>query len=79
MLSGRILDKFGASWTVRIGTTLIAITLISFVLVHTTLTVGKIVIIYALFMLGVGLALANIMTNGIKILPELFKADGNAI
>ncbi|MGH1811689.1 MFS transporter [Enterococcus entomosocium] len=79
MFSGQILDTLGASLPIKAGTTFILLSIISFTIFHSSLTVLLIVIIYSIFMLGVGLSLGNIMTSGIKIVQDQHKSDGNAI
>lgn len=79
VFSGRILDNYGAGRPVKIGTCIIVITLAIFTFLAPRLTIPLIAIIYGLFMLGVGLALGNIMTNGIKVLSVYVQSDGNAV
>lgn len=78
LLSGKILDEFGANKPIKLGTIIIFLALCLFLFSTSHLSNATIIIFYAVFMLGVGTALANIMTNGITLLPSTYKADGNA-
>lgn len=78
LFSGRLLDEFGASKPIKAGTIVIVVSLWLFMVMANHLSTGTIIAFYAIFMLGVGMALANIMTNGISLLPAQLQADGNA-
>lgn len=78
LLSGRILDEFGANKPIKTGTLIVFFALCLFTINTTHLTNTSIITFYAIFMLGVGTGLANIMTNGINLLPANQQADGNA-
>lgn len=78
LLSGKILDEFGANKPIKLGTIIILLALCLFAFNTSRLSNATIIIFYAIFMLGVGTALANIMTNGISLLASTNKADGNA-
>lgn len=78
LLSGRLLDSLGASKPIKVGTLIIFMSLLLFSINNNRLNTTLIVIFYALFMLGVGTALSNIMTNGINSLHNHEQADGNA-
>lgn len=79
IFAGRILDNIGPSIPIKGGTALVVFALLSFSLAIKFLSVPLIVLIYIAFMLGVGLALGNIMTNGIDLAANDLKADANAV
>lgn len=78
-LGGSILDKFGPNKPLTLGGGMALIALGLFSLTAEYLNSVMIIIIYVIYMFGMGLSFGNIMTNGITYLAKSKKADGNAI
>lgn len=78
-LGGKILDELGARKPILFGVTCADISLIIFAIFSLHLTNNMIIWTYTLYMFGMGLAVGNIMTNGLKCLSDQNQADGNAI
>lgn len=78
-LGGKILDELGAREPILFGVTCADISLIIFAIFSLHLTNNMIIWTYTLYMFGMGLAVGNIMTNGLKCLSDQNQADGNAI
>ena len=78
-IGGNILDRFGAKRPILLGLGLVVITLAVMTGAATQLSVGGILGLYVGYMVGIGAALGNIMTDGLKQLPATLKADGNAL
>ncbi len=78
-LSGRLYDQLGPRIPIISGSCVALIGLLGFALAARHLTVLAILILYIFFMLGIGLSLGNIMTNGLHRLSQEQQADGNAI
>ncbi len=75
-ISGRIFDKYGAKRPIGIGALLILGALLSFYIWPKANAI--IISIYAIFALGQGLCVGNVMTNGLVQLPKALNSDGNA-
>lgn len=78
-IGGNILDRFGAKRPILLGLGLVVITLAVMTGAATQLSVGGILGLYVGYMVGIGVAFGNIMTDGLKQLPATLKADGNAL
>lgn len=78
-IGGNILDRFGAKRPILLGLGLVVITLAVMTGAATQLSVGGILGLYVGYMVGIGAAFGNIMTDGLKQLPATLKADGNAL
>lgn len=78
-LSGRLYDQLGPHIPIISGSCVALISLLGFALTARRLTALAILILYILFMLGIGLSFGNIMTNGLHRLSREQQADGNAI
>lgn len=78
-LSGKIYDDLGARLPIVCGVILADISIILFTVLSLNLSNTMIIFLYIPYMLGMGMALGNIMTNGLKYLPSQNQADGNAI
>lgn len=76
-LGGSILDKLGARKPILSGIFLEIVAMFLYVLFGRNLSDTLILSFYLLFMLGMGFAMGNIMTNGLKQLPPEKNADGN--
>lgn len=77
--SGIILDKVGARKPILSGAGLIVLSLLLYSLFGSSLSNSLILVFYIIFMIGMGLAFGNIMTNGQKQLTNDQQADANAI
>lgn len=78
-LGGKILDKVGARIPILSGVTLANISLIIFAIFSLKLTNAMIIGFYIIYMLGMGMSVGNIMTDGLKHLSNNDQADGNAL
>ena len=78
-LSGRLYDELGPRIPIISGSCVALIGLLRFALAARHLTALAILILYIVFMLGIGLSFGNIMTNGLHRLSQEQQADGNAI
>lgn len=77
--SGTLLDKLGAKKTIGLGTILLTLGLALFV-VSTAhhLGIWEAVVIYFIFMSGIGLTTGNLQTSGISSLTNQQQSDGDA-
>jgi MFS family permease len=78
-LGGRILDELGAKRPLITGAIINLVAVVLFSVFAQNLSGTKILVIYLIFMAGVGLTFGNIMTNGLSQLAGRQHADGNAI
>ncbi|WP_442886223.1 MDR family MFS transporter [Companilactobacillus sp. HBUAS56275] len=78
-LGGKILDEVGARIPILSGVTLANISLIIFAIFSLKLSNTMIVWFYIIYMLGMGMSVGNIMTDGLKYLSNDDQADGNAL
>ncbi|WP_225422235.1 MFS transporter [Lapidilactobacillus achengensis] len=76
---GRIYDRVGAAKPIILGSCLSLVGLILFALWGQNLSLGAINLFYVIYMLGTGIGFGNVMTVGLKSLPEAEQTDGNAI
>lgn len=77
--SGLILDKFGPQKPIILGSSLILIGTLLFWIFSSNLSNLLITIFYIVYMIGLGFAFGNIMTNSLKQLSKEQNADGNAL
>lgn len=77
-LGGYIYDRIGAKKPIIIGTTSCLISIILFMLFNYKLNSITLIIIYIIYMFGVGMSYGNTMTSALKHLKENIAADGNA-
>ncbi|MTV82130.1 DHA2 family efflux MFS transporter permease subunit [Secundilactobacillus folii] len=77
-LSGRMLDRNGASVPIKIGSVLLVISLGLFSAFGQSLTSGLIVLFYLFFGIGFGFSFGNTMTNGIQQVDIKLQQDANA-
>ncbi|KRN21663.1 MFS transporter [Lacticaseibacillus camelliae] len=77
-LSGRLYDSVGPKLPLRLGS---AITLLGILIMAAMprLTDPLILVLYLVFMIGIGLSMGNLMTNGLKQVGPEAQTDGNAI
>ncbi|WP_179394415.1 MFS transporter [Lacticaseibacillus absianus] len=78
-LAGRVYDRLGPRWPILGGTCIMLLGLGQFAWVGRAMGPATIIGVYLVFMLGIGLAFGNIMTNALAALPEAAQSDGNAI
>ncbi|WP_461237417.1 DHA2 family efflux MFS transporter permease subunit [Holzapfeliella sp. JNUCC72] len=77
--SGLILDKFGPQKPILLGSALILIGTLLFLVFSSSLSNLLITVFYIVYMIGLGFSFGNIMTNSLKQLPKEQNADGNAL
>jgi len=78
-IGGNILDRFGAKRPIRLGLGVVVIMLVVMTGTAHGLSAWAILGLYVGYMVGIGSAFGNIMTDGLKQLPAELKADGNAL
>ena len=78
-ISGKILDSFGARKPILTGACFILLSLIIFTMNISAMKNSLILIVYILYMFGLGLLFGNIMTSGLSQLSVAQQSDGNAI
>ncbi|WP_338209866.1 DHA2 family efflux MFS transporter permease subunit [Lactiplantibacillus paraxiangfangensis] len=78
-LGGRILDSFGAAKPILTGSTILALAMALFTVFGLHLTGALILVLYIIFMVGMGLTMGNTMTSGLSQLNVNQQADGNAV
>ncbi|BDR58693.1 MFS transporter [Xylocopilactobacillus apicola] len=78
-ISGQILDRLGARKPILFGASISVIALILFTIFSRNLNLTWTLIIYFIYMSGIGFAFGNIMTSGLQNLTLDEQADGNAI
>lgn len=77
--SGRILDRFGASIPLIAGSLIALIAMIIFGIYSLDMSNILVMVVYMLYMLGIGISFGNIMTSGLKQLNGDQQSDGNAV
>ncbi|RRN43668.1 MFS transporter [Lautropia dentalis] len=77
--AGRLLDRLGAPRPVLGGTVVIIVSLALFAVYGLQLTTVLFMGFYTLYATGQGLAVGNMMTDGLRQLPADLSADGNAV
>lgn len=77
--TGRLLDHCGAALPILIGTALALIASLLFALFITKASTAGLTGIYVFFAAAQGFTVGNIMTNGLRSLPNKLNADGNAV
>lgn len=77
--TGKMLDKFGAALPILIGSASALASAVLFVLFLNTATTAGLTGIYVFFAAAQGFTVGNIMTNGLRSLPDWLNADGNAV
>jgi drug resistance transporter, EmrB/QacA subfamily len=78
-LSGKIYDELGARLPIICGVILADISIILFTCLSLNINNTAITFMYIPYMLGMGMAIGNIMTNGLKYLSSQNQTDGNAV
>lgn len=78
-ISGRLLDNLGAKKPIFTGVFIVLIGLALFTLLALNMGNLAILVIYVIYMIGIGLIFGNIMTNSLSVLNAAQQTDGNAI
>jgi EmrB/QacA subfamily drug resistance transporter len=77
--TGKLLDYCGAMLPILIGTLSALIASLLFAVFITTSSTAGLTGIYVFFAVAQGFTVGNIMTNGLRSLPNQLNADGNAV
>ncbi|WP_155285821.1 DHA2 family efflux MFS transporter permease subunit [Lacticaseibacillus zhaodongensis] len=78
-ISGRLYDHMGPRRPILVGASIVLLGMFAFALLPMPLSNAEIICCYLVFMLGIGLAFGNILTDALGQLSALQQADGNAI
>lgn len=78
-ISGRLLDNYGAQKPIMTGAVFEIIGGLLYCIFASSLTSGKIILFYAITMLGIGLVMGDTMTASIGQLVESENTDGNGL
>jgi len=77
--TGKLLDRRGAALPILIGTVCALISSSMFAVSIKTASTTSLMLIYVFFAAAQGFTVGNIMTNGLRSLPDELNADGNAV
>jgi DHA2 family lincomycin resistance protein-like MFS transporter len=77
--TGKLLDHCGAAVPILIGTILALCSALLFAFYISTASTTGLAVIYTFFAVAQGFTVGNIMTNGLRSLPNQLNADGNAV
>lgn len=77
-LGGYIYDRIGAKKPIFIGSTSCLLGIAGFMLLNYRLNSTKLIILYSIYMFGVGMSYGNTMTSALKHLKDNIAPDGNA-
>lgn len=78
-VAGRIFDKFGPKILAYVGLTIVIVTTYLFSDLTDATSYMHLVIVYSIRMLGIGMVMMPIMTNGLNQLPPKFIRHGTAM
>jgi len=78
-LSGRLYDRFGAKYIVKIGFFASALSIILFLFTSTGSSAIYIIFCHILLMIGVPLVMSPAQTDGLNALPQRLSRDGSTI
>ena len=78
-ISGRLLDNYGVQKPIMTGAVFEIIGGLLYCIFASSLTSGKIILFYAITMLGIGLVMGDTMTASIGQLAESENTDGNGL
>ncbi|MFE4710185.1 DHA2 family efflux MFS transporter permease subunit [Paenibacillus sp. NPDC056722] len=78
-INGRLFDRFGPKWLVRIGTILMAAGMCSFIFLDPDSSKMYIILMHIIVMLGLLFVWMPAQTNGMTALPPHMHKDGNAV
>lgn len=78
-IGGRLLDKFGPRKPIISGTSLMALSIVIFTLISREMNNWEIMLVYILYMCGMGCIMGTVMTSGLASLTDEQHTQGNAI
>ncbi|KRM87986.1 major facilitator superfamily permease [Lacticaseibacillus thailandensis DSM 22698 = JCM 13996] len=78
-IGGRLLDHNGPKLPLRLGSIISLVGVGGMLLSATGLTNSRIVVLYILVMIGIGISMGNLMTTGLQQIASTTQTDGNAI
>lgn len=78
-LTGRLFDKYGPKWLVRIGFIVVGVVLFIYTTVDTTTPLGTFIFLHLFMMIGIAMIMMPAQTNGINQLPPEYYPHGTAI
>ncbi|SHH88077.1 MFS transporter, DHA2 family, lincomycin resistance protein [Sporobacter termitidis DSM 10068] len=78
-LSGRLYDKFGAKYLVKIGFIAVIAGTILFILTSSHSSLGYIIFCHIIIMIGIPLVMSPAQTSGMNALPPNLSRDGSTI
>lgn len=76
---GRLFDKFGPKWLVRIGLVVVAAVLFMYTGIEPTTPLGLIITLHLFMMIGISMIMMPAQTNGLNQLPPEYYPHGTAI
>ncbi|MCG7376492.1 DHA2 family efflux MFS transporter permease subunit [Paenibacillus sp. ACRSA] len=76
---GRLFDKFGPKWLVRIGLAVVAVVLFMYSTITATTALGTIITLHVFMMVGISMIMMPAQTNGLNQLPPAYYPHGTAI
>lgn len=77
--TGKLLDRCGAALPIMTGAAFALASSLLFAVFITTASTAALAGIYIFFAVAQGFTIGNIMTNGLRSLPDHLNADGNAV
>ncbi|MCQ4087825.1 DHA2 family efflux MFS transporter permease subunit [Saccharibacillus sp. JS10] len=78
-IMGRLFDKFGPKWLVRIGLAIVAIVLFLYTSINPGTSLGLIITLHIFMMIGISMVMMPAQTNGLNQLPPAYYPHGTAI
>ncbi|MED4355118.1 DHA2 family efflux MFS transporter permease subunit [Schinkia azotoformans] len=78
-VTGRLFDKFGPKWLIRIGFVIVAIVLFIYTTINTTTSLTTFILLHAIMMVAIAMIMMPAQTNGLNQLPPDFYPHGTAI
>ncbi|MGG0824405.1 DHA2 family efflux MFS transporter permease subunit [Paenibacillus turicensis] len=78
-IMGRLFDKFGPKWLVKIGLLLVALVLYMYTGITPTTSLGTIITMHIFMMIGISMIMMPAQTNGLNQLPPEYYPHGTAI
>jgi DHA2 family lincomycin resistance protein-like MFS transporter len=78
-LTGRLFDKFGPKWLVRIGFIIMIIMLFTLTKVTTDTSLYMVILMHTILFIGVSMVMMPAQTNGLNQVPKNLYPDGTAI
>lgn len=78
-IMGRLFDKFGPKWLVRIGLFIVAVVLFMYTRIEPTTPLSTIIGMHLFMMVGISMIMMPAQTNGLNQLPTEYYPHGTAI